>query len=80
MGSDQAKELLGEAENKVRAAVEGVESDLKAGAEHLKERLARSADEDAELKQLITEPAIKQEEKKAESDVAVDAMMLSHED
>lgn len=80
MGNDKAKALLGDAEDKVKAAAHDVESDLKADAAHLKERLAHHAEEDAELKKLITEPAIQQDAKKAEGDMAVDAVMLGHEE
>lgn len=80
MGSDKAKVLLDDAKNKVETAVHDVETHLKDDAERLKTKLSHDHQVDEKLGELVNSGEGETAKKRAEDDMAVDAVMLSHED
>lgn len=80
MGSDKAKELLDDAKNKVESAVHNVGTHLKDDAERLKAKLSHDHQVDEKLGELVASDEGEAAKKHAENDMAVDAVMLSHEE
>lgn len=80
MGNDKAKELFEDAKDKVEHAVHDVASDLKADAERLRGRLEHEHAVDEKLSQLVESQEGQDAKKRAEVNVAGDAVMLGQEE